>query len=197
MTGRRIPDTLGVMRVHPSIAAIILGLCSGCTGAHQMGEPWGSPAQFSTALPDRPEAPRDLAMFNGDSGRVLLWADLMRLARRSDIVVVSAPESGVPDMVRRALFEDVAEAFPPATEIDCDEDPDACASAVADAGGRRRLVRCPSATDLSSLSAAVRSRCWGKVVTTVALMPGGGRSLAEDERGLADVVVHLGPSTAP
>jgi hypothetical protein len=183
------------MKVFPVLACVLLGPFAGCTGSHQMDEPWGSPVQFSTALPDRTEAPRDLAMFNGRNGRVLVWADLMRLARRSDIVVVSAPEGEVPDMVRRALFEDVTEAFPPVAEVTCDASPETCADEVNRAEGRRRLVRCGPTMDLQALSRSIRAQAWGKVVTTVALVPGQARTLQVDETDRADVVVHLG--TAP
>lgn len=180
------------MKAFPVLACLILGPFTGCTGSHEMGEPWGSPVQFSTGLPDRPEPPRDLAMFNGRNGRVLMWADLMRLARRSDIVVVSAPEGQVPDMVRRALFEDVTQAFPPVAEVSCDEEVEPCATRVIQAEGRRRLVRCAAGMDLEALSASIRAQAWGKVVTTVVMVPGEARELQPDERGRADVVVHLG-----
>jgi hypothetical protein len=180
------------MKAFPVLACFILGPFAGCTGSHEMGEPWGSPMQFSTALPDRPEAPRDLAMFNGRNGRVLMWADLMRLARRSDIVVVSAPEGPVPDMVRRALFEDVTEAFPPVVEVACTDEVEPCATQVVEAQGRRRLVRCGPDMDLEALSASIRAQAWGKVVTTVAVLPGQARELQPGEAGRADVVVHLG-----
>lgn len=159
-----------------------------------MGEPWGSPVQFSTALPDRTEAPRDLAMFNGSNGRVLVWSDLMRLARRSDIMVVSAPQGEVPDMVRRALFEDVTEAFPRVVEVTCGDDLDTCATDVVQADGRRQLVRCGPDMDLRALSISIRSQALGKVVSTVALIHGDARALQPQEKDRADVVVHLGTS---
>lgn len=194
LTPDRISDNLAGMKALSTASTVVLSLCLGCTGSHEMGEPWGSPMQFSTALPDRPEAPRDLAMFNGDTGRVLVWADLMRLSRRSDIVVVSAPEGTVPDMVRRALFDDISEAFPPVTELTCSGDVEPCAASVVQADGRRRLVRCGAGMDLAALSASIRAQAWGKVVTTVALVPGTARTLQSDEKGRADVVVRLGTS---
>lgn len=159
-----------------------------------MDEPWGSPAPFSTGLPDRTSPPRDLAMFNGENGRVIMWADLMRLVRRSDVIVVSAPPGPVADMVCRAYFEDAAAAFPPVAEIACTNEPEPCAAQVADASGRRRLVRCGPGMDLPALSASIRARDWGKVVTTMALVPGTARSIEPGEIGRADVVVHLGPT---
>ena len=63
-------------------------LAVACNGGDQLGEPWGSPMQYATGLSDTPYAPRDLAMFDGVNGRVVMWADLMRLVRRTSVIVV-------------------------------------------------------------------------------------------------------------
>ena len=173
-------------------ALLLLGAC---TGGDRLGDPSGSPMQFSTALPDTPAAPRDLAMFDGVNGRVLTWADLMRLVRRTDIVVLGG--EGGPDaaVVRAALIDDARAAFPPTAVIEGCADLEGCAQAAADAlhDNKRVVVQCPASCDLPEVSRRIRALHWFSSVTTVALVPSGARALAASERDRADVVIHTAP----
>jgi hypothetical protein len=176
------------------LAAALL-LVSACTGGDRLGEPSGSPMQFSTALPDTPVAPRDLCMFDGVNGRVLTWSDLMRLVRRTDVVVMGGeggPDEGV---VRAAVVDDVRAAFSPTAVIDGCTDAEACAQAAADAlhDSKRVVVLCPASCDLAEVSRRIRALHWFSSVTTVAMVPSGARALAAAERDRADVVIHTAP----
>ena len=173
-------------------------LCAACTGADQLGEPWGSPVQYSTALPDTPYPPRDLAMFDGVNGRVLMWADLMRLVRRTEVIVVDdTPTDAGSVAVRNALLDDVQAAFKPTATIDCGQGGVACAESVSDAfkaGSRRVVVRASNTDSLSGLSSAIRTGSPTTTVTTVALVPSAARFLREGDRERADVVVYTAPT---
>jgi hypothetical protein len=151
--------------------------------------------QFSTALPDSPVAPRDLAMFDGVNGRVLTWSDLMRLVRRTDVVVIGG--AGGPDggAVRAALIDDAQAAFAPTAVIDGCADAEACAQSAADAlrDSKRVVVQCPASCDLADVSRRIRAMHWFSSVTTVAMVPSGARKLAASERDRADVVIHTAP----
>jgi hypothetical protein len=175
-------------------------LPAACTGADQLGEPWGSPMQYTTALPDTPYPPRDLAMFDGVNGRVVMWADLMRLARRTDVMVIEAnADDARTTAAGEALVQDVQSSFPPVAVIECGADGMACASAVSDAfkaGSRRVVVRVRGSDSLSGLSSAIRSGSLFTSVTTVALVPSAARFLREGDRERADVVAYTAPTRA-
>lgn len=179
------------------LAALLLALpIASCTGGDQLGEPWGSPMQRSTGLSDTPYPPRDLAMFDGVNGRVVMWADLMRLTRRTSVMVIDgkADDRGAVSM-RNALVEDIQSAFPPVAMVDCGDDADACAARVSEAldANRRVIVRCNGTTSVADASRAIRSRCWFTGVTTVALIPSQDRELRVQDRDLADVVAYTAP----
>lgn len=176
------------------LAAALL-LVSACTGGDRLGEPSGSPMQFSTALPDTPVAPRDLCMFDGVNGRVLTWSDLMRLVRRTDVIVVGGEGGSDAGMVRAALIDDARAAFSPTAVIDGCTDAEACAQAAADAlhDSKRVVVQCPTSCDLAEVSRRIRALHWFSSVTTVAMVPSGARALAAAERDRADVVIHTAP----
>jgi hypothetical protein len=177
----------------PTVLAVLL--LAGCTGGDRLGEPSGSPMQFSTALPDTPVAPRDLAMFDGVNGRVLTWSDLMRLVRRTDVIVVGGEGGRDGGMVRAALIDDARAAFSPTTVVDGCADAEACAQAAADAlhDSKRVVVQCPASCDLAEVSRRIRALHWFSSVTTVAMVPSGARALAASERDRADVVIHTAP----
>jgi hypothetical protein len=176
-----------------SCACILL---AACTGGDRLGEPSGSPMQFSTALPMAPMAPRDLAMFDGVNGRVLTWSDLMRLVRRTDVIVFGGEGGPAADSVRAAVTDDAQAAFAQVAVIDGCVDVDACARAAAEAlrDNRRVVVRCPAACSLPDVSRRIRSIDWFASVTTVALVPSGARALDAADRDRADVVVHAAPA---
>ena len=182
-------------RVIASILSPLLPLLA-CTGGDRLGEPSGSPMQFSTALPLTPTSPRDLAMFDGVNGRVLTWADLMRLVRRTDVIVLGAEGGPNGDAVRAALIDDAQAAFPPVAALDGCSDTATCAHAASEAlhDHARVVIRCPATCSLPEVSAAIRSSRWFTSVTTVALVPSGARALAPDERDRADVVIHTAPA---
>lgn len=171
-------------------------LLPACTGGDQLGEPWGSPMQHSTALSDTPYPPRDLAMFDGVNGRVVMWADLVRLVRRTSVIVIdaTADDRGAVAM-RSALIEDVQAAFPPVAIVDCEDDADGCAARVSDAldSNRRVIVRCVGGVRVADASRAIRSRCWFTGVTTVAMVASPDRELRPQDRDLADVVAYTAP----
>lgn len=170
-----------------------------CTGGDRLGEPSGSPVQFSTALPYTLAAPRDLAMFDGVNGRVITWSDLMRLVRRTEVIVLGGEGGPAAEATRTALIDDTQAAFPPVAVIDGCSDADACAQAAADAlkDHARVVIRCPASCSLPEVSRRVRALHWFSSVTTVALVPSGGRSLDAADRDRADVVIHAAPSRGP
>ena len=184
----------------PTAACLLLLACltAACTGADQLGEPWGSPAQYSTALPDTPYPPRDLAMFDGVNGRVVMWSDLMRLVRRTDVIVIDGTASDTGAVAaRNALVEDVQSRFPPVVVVDCTQDADSCADQVRDAWRqkpRRVVVRNTGPDSLQSVSRAIRARDLFTSVTTVALVPSAARFLQEGDRERADVVIYTAPT---
>jgi hypothetical protein len=182
-------------RIAPLHLASALLVLSACTGGDRLGEPSGSPMQFSTALPSTPVAPRDLAMFDGVNGRVLTWSDLMRLVRRTDVIVLGGEGGPDGDVVRAALIDDARAAFSPTAVIDGCADAETCAQAAGDAlhDSKRVVVRCPASCDLAEVSRRIRSLHWFSSVTTVALVPSGARALAAAERDRADVVIHTAP----
>lgn len=184
------------MRVAAPLLLCSLLPIASCNGGDQLGEPWGSPVQFSTGLSDTPYPPRDLAMFDGVNGRVVMWADLMRLVRRTSVIVVDgrADDRGATSM-RAALVEDVQAGFPPVTIVDCGDDADACASKVSDAldASRRVVVRCVGGVSVADAGRAIRSACRFTGVTTVALVPSQDRELRPQDRDLADVVAYTAP----
>ena len=186
--------------IRPIAPCLILLAClsAACTGADQLGEPWGSPMQYSTALPDTPYAPRDLAMFDGVNGRVVMWADLMRLVRRTDVIVIDGTVSDTgATAARNALVEDVQSRFPPVVVVDCTQDADSCADQVRDAWRqkpRRVVVRNTGPDSLQSVSRAIRARDLFTSVTTVALVPSAARFLQEGDRERADVVIYTAPT---
>lgn len=167
-----------------------------CTGGDRLGEPSGSPMQHSTVLPLTPTSPRDLAMFDGVNGRVLTWSDLMRLVRRTDVIVFGAEGGPSADAVRAALADDAQAAFPPVAVLDGCADTASCAKAAAEAlhDHARVVIRCPATCSLPEVSAEIRSMRWFTSVTTVALVPSGARALAPEERDRADVVIHTAPA---
>ena len=186
--------------LRPTAACLTLLACLpvACTGADQLGEPWGSPMQYTTALPDTPYPPRDLVMFDGVNGRVVMWADIMRLVRRTDVIVVdgSASDAGAV-AARNALVDDVQSSFPPVVVVDCDQDADACADLVHDAWSqkpRRVVVRSTGPDSLQTVSRAIRARSLFTSVTTVALVPSAARFLQEGDRERADVVIYTAPT---
>lgn len=186
--------------LRPTAACLTLLACLpvACTGADQLGEPWGSPMQYATALPDMPYPPRDLVMFDGVNGRVVMWADLMRLVRRTDVIVVdgSASDAGAV-AARNALVADVQSSFPPVEVVDSDQDADACADLVHDAWNqkpRRVVVRSTGPDSLQTVSRAIRARSLFTSVTTVALVPSAARFLQEGDRERADVVIYTAPT---
>jgi len=180
----------------PLPALLLAFPLTSCTGGDQLGEPWGSPMQHATGLSDTPYPPRDLAMFDGVNGRVVMWADLMRLVRRTSVIVVDgkADDRGAVSM-RNALIEDVNAGFAPVAVLDCDDDADACAAKVSDAldANRRVVVRCLGGVSVADASRAIRSKCWFTSVTTVALVPSQDRELRPQDRELADVVAYTAP----
>lgn len=186
----------------PITACLLSIAClpAACTGADQLGEPWGSPVQFATALPDTPYPPRDLAMFDGVNGRVVMWADLMRLVRRTDVIVVDATADDVRSVAARdALVQDVQSSFPPVTVVECGNDGIACAEAVTAAfksGSRRVVARVTGADSMSGLSSAIRSGNLFTSVTTVAVVPSPARFLRDSDRERADVVIYSAPTRA-
>ena len=180
--------------VRCTFAPLILALAS-CTGGDRLGEPTGSPMQFSTALPVNPAAPRDLCMFDGVNGRVLTWSDLTRLVRRTDVIVFGGEGGPADESVRKALTDDAQAAFPPAAVLDGCADTETCAQAAADALGdhARVLVRCPASCDLAEVSRRIRAIRWFSSVTTVAIVPSGARALDPADRDRADVIIHAAP----
>jgi len=120
--------------VRCTFAPLILALAS-CTGGDRLGEPTGSPMQFSTALPVNPAAPRDLCMFDGVNGRVLTWSDLTRLVRRTDVIVFGGEGGPADESVRKALADDAQAAFPPVAVLD------GCAERTRARSGRPRPRR--------------------------------------------------------
>ncbi len=180
----------------PALIAAIL-LISSCTGGDQLGEPWGSPIQFSTALPETPYPPRDLPMFDGVNGRVLMWADLMRLVRRSDVIVVEQTTGDpIADAARTALIEDVRNTFVPTEVIQCQDGADACLAAFKQVphGTRRVVIQCGPACSVAELSQVIRNNTFFDTVTTVAFVNTTARFLRPDDWERADVVVHAAAS---
>jgi hypothetical protein len=186
------------MRRCRAILAALL-LVASCNGGDQLGEPWGSPMQHSTALADTPYPPRNLAMFDGVNGRVVMWADLMRLVRRTSVIVIDgrSDDRGSTAM-RSALVEDVQAGFPPVAVMDCGDDAGACADLVREAldANRRVVVRCTGSVTVADAGAAIRGRLWFSGVTTVAMLPLPDRSLRAQDRELADVVAYCAPQRA-
>ena len=154
--------------------------------------------QYTTALPDMPYPPRDLAMFDGVNGRVVMWADLMRLVRRTDVIVIDGTTSDAGAVAaRNALVEDVQSRFPPVAVVDCDQNADACADLVRDAwkqNPRRVVVRDTGPDSVQALSQAIRAHDLFTSVTTVALVPSAARFLQEGDRERADVVICTAPT---
>lgn len=185
-------------RPFPACLILLACLTAACTGADQLGEPWGSPIQYSTALPDTPYPPRDLAMFDGVNGRVVMWADLMRLVRRTDVIVIDGATSDAgAEAARAALIEDVQSRFPPVAVVDCTQDAATCADQVRDAWKtkpRRVVVRNNGPDALQALSRAIRADDMFTSVTTVALVPSAARFLQEVDRERADVVIYTAPT---
>lgn len=183
------------MRLPIALAAALT--LAACHGGDQLGEPWGSPMQFSTGLSDTPYPPRDLAMFDGVNGRVVMWADLMRLVRRTSVIVVdgTAGDRGAVSM-RGALVEDVQAGFAPVAVIEAGDDADTCATKVNDELGpnRRVVVRCGGSATVAEVARAVRARCWFTGVTSVALVASADRELRPQDRDLADVVAYTAPT---
>ena len=195
--GQNVPLMTPAARI---LAFLTLVPClASCTGSQQMGMPWGSPMQDSTALPDVPYPPRDLAMFDGTNGRLVMWADLTKLVRISGVIVVATPGgSDTATAFSEALREDVESNFQPAVVLDCDADTDACVDHVTTEGrnARRVLVRCPEASDLPAVSRGVRAGMPGTSVTTVLVVRGDARRLRDPDRNRADVIVYTGPARA-
>jgi len=179
-----------------SVPIMILPLLVACTGADQLGEPWGSPMQYTTALPNVPYAPRDLAMFDGVNGRVVMWADLMRLVRRTDVIVVDGTANDANAVAcRKALIVDVQSAFAPVAVIECGESAQECATQVRNASheNRRVVLVCTGAYPLSEVSKAIRCSWLFSSVTTVAMVDSQARFLSESDRDRGDVVVYTKP----
>ena len=172
-------------------------LAFACNGGDQLGEPWGSPPQYSTALADTPYPPRDLAMFDGVSGRVVMWADLARLVRRTNVIVIDgkAEERGAVAM-RDALIAEIDAGYAPTVVLDCGDDAVECTQRVGAAmqSNRRVVVRCRGSVTMSEVGAAIGSRYWWTGVTTVALVPSSSRALRPEDRDLADVVAYTTPT---
>jgi hypothetical protein len=163
LTRRPNPDNLAAMRALPMLLTVPL-LAFACNGGDQLGEPWGSPPQYSTALADTPYPPRDLAMFDGVSGRVVMWADLARLVRRTNVIVIDG-------------------------KVECTQRVGAAMQS-----NRRVVVRCRGSVTMSEVGAAIGSRYWWTGVTTVALVPSSSRALRPEDRDLADVVAYTTPT---
>lgn len=186
--------------LRPTIVCLVLLAClpAACTGADQLGEPWGSPLQYSTALPDTPYPPRDLVMFDGVNGRVVMWADIMRLVRRTDVIVIDGTANDAGAVAARdALVADVQSSFPPTAVVDCTQDAATCTEQVRDAWKekpRRVVVRNTGPDSLEALSRAIRANGLFTSVTTVALVPSAARFLQEGDRERADVVIYTAPT---
>lgn len=64
-------------------------------------------------LPQKPHAPRDLIMFEGHSGRVATWADLMAGVYWADVIVIGELHGDKEiHAFERAVVEDCSAAFP-------------------------------------------------------------------------------------
>lgn len=183
--------------LRPLLSVTLAFLAVACNGGDQLGEPWGSPMQFSTALADTPYPPRDLPMFDGVNGRVVMWADLMRLTRRTSVLVIDVrPDDRGAVAMRNALLEDVRSGFSPVAEIECVDDLEGCARQVDDAleRNRRVIVLAKGAAPLADVAGAINRRCAFTGVTTVASVPSAARFLRTEDRDLGDVVAYTAPT---
>ena len=183
----------------PLTTVLVALLLAACNGGDQLGEPWGSPMQHSTRLADTPYPPRDLAMFDGVNGRVVMWADLMRLTRRTSVLVIDTrPDDRGAVAMRNALLDDVRAGFSPVAEIECGDDLDGCALEVDDALAhhRRVVVLARGTAPLPDVARAINRRCWFTGVTTLATVPSAARFLRTEDRDRGDVVAYTAPTRA-
>ncbi|MFM1824188.1 MAG: putative iron-regulated protein [Planctomycetota bacterium] len=93
-------------------AAATLLAAGGCATRAFEGDPTLS-APSGAVLPAEPSAPRRLAMFEGSTGRVLTWADLMAAASRADAVFVGERhDDPVAHAVQLAIYEELVAGYP-------------------------------------------------------------------------------------
>ena len=95
-----------------ALALAALALATGCTTRAFEGDPTLS-APSGAILPAEPTAPRRLAMFEGSTGRVLTWADLMAAASRADAVFVGERhDDPAAHAVQLAIYEELVAGYP-------------------------------------------------------------------------------------
>jgi hypothetical protein len=174
-----------------------LTLTAACTGSTHLAKPWASPMQSSTALPDTPYPPRDLAMFDAVNGRVLMWSDLIALSAWADVVVISNAKDDPGGLwMQTALTEDTIAAFPPSACFRASGD---AASVVAELNATPTQNRCvlihyDGPESLPDLSSAIRHAHPGDKVLTLALLPSPARFLRTEDVRKADVVAYTTPT---
>lgn len=84
---------------------------AGCAHPFDRRPQAGSPSD--AVLPAEPWPPRDLAMFEGRSGRVLTWADLFEGVAWADVVIIGETHDNLrAHELQRAIVEDAANSFP-------------------------------------------------------------------------------------
>lgn len=95
-------------------ALVLLSLLmAACSRPHHFSLRPADPSGPDHLLPAEPFAPRALAMFAGDDGRVVTWADLMDAASRSDVVIVGEQhDDAVAHAVELAIVSDLLASFP-------------------------------------------------------------------------------------
>jgi hypothetical protein len=136
-------------------------------------------------------------MFDGVSGRVVMWADLMRLTRRTSVLVLDVrPMDRGAVAMREALVQDVQSGFSPVAMVECDSDLEACARQVDESldANRRVIVLHRGDAALGEVTRAINARCWFTGVTTVATVPSAARYLRGADRDRADVVAYTAPT---
>lgn len=112
-TWRRLANGAPGATLVLALAALsALSATTGCTTRAFEGDPTLS-APSGAILPAEPTAPRRLAMFEGSTGRVLTWADLMAAASRADAVFVGERhDDPVAHAVQLAIYEELVAGYP-------------------------------------------------------------------------------------
>lgn len=91
---------------------LLAPLVAGCSTRAFEGDPTLS-APTGAILPVEMSAPRRLAMFEGSTGRVLTWADLMAAASRADAVFIGERhDDPAAHAVQLAVYEELVAGYP-------------------------------------------------------------------------------------
>lgn len=96
-----------------ALLASLLVVASGCVGDRYYAHRGRAGAPSDAVLPNPPYPPRSLAMFEGDTGRIATWADLMEGIGWADVILVGEiHDDRTAHQVQYALLVDTLASHP-------------------------------------------------------------------------------------